>query len=37
MHMAHTKKPKASILEKFDLQKGIHKLKYTIYSPKKWI
>lgn len=34
MHMAHTKKPKVSILEKFDLQKGIHKLEYAIYSPK---
>lgn len=27
-------KPKVFIFEKFDLQKGIHKLKYTIYSPK---
>lgn len=30
-------KPKVSIFEKFDLQKGIHKLKVHYLFPKKWI
>lgn len=37
MHMVHTKNQRYLFFEKFDLQKGIHKLKVHYLFPKKWI